>query len=116
MSLASPVGYCGVYRYLAYDDGHGINTTVIGCGVPSEVFPKSCQHRLSIEDDISTSVIDRQTQPIERPCSGESSGLWTRSKRMTRSDYVRSGSKADFGSPQPDVRSAPESRHCQTGP
>jgi hypothetical protein len=33
------------YRYLAYDDGHGINTTVIGCGTPSEAVPKSCQHR-----------------------------------------------------------------------
>jgi hypothetical protein len=33
------------YGYLAYDDGHGINTIVIGCGVPSEAVPKSCQHR-----------------------------------------------------------------------
>jgi hypothetical protein len=33
------------YRYLTYDDGHGINTTVISCGTPSEVVPKSCQHR-----------------------------------------------------------------------
>jgi hypothetical protein len=33
------------YRYLAYDDDHGINTTVIGCGTPSEAVPKSCQHR-----------------------------------------------------------------------
>jgi hypothetical protein len=33
------------YRYLAYDDGRGINTTVIGCGTPSEAVPKSCQHR-----------------------------------------------------------------------
>jgi hypothetical protein len=33
------------YRYLVYDDGRGINTTVIGCGVPSEAVPKSCQQR-----------------------------------------------------------------------
>jgi len=33
------------YRYLVYADGHGINNTVIGCGVPSEAIPKSCQHR-----------------------------------------------------------------------
>jgi hypothetical protein len=33
------------YQYLAYDDGHGINTTLIGCGTPSEAVPKSCQHR-----------------------------------------------------------------------
>jgi hypothetical protein len=33
------------YRYLAYADGHGVDTTVIGCGMPSEAFPKSCQHR-----------------------------------------------------------------------
>jgi hypothetical protein len=33
------------YRYLAYDEGHGINSTVIGCGAPSEAVPKSCQHR-----------------------------------------------------------------------
>ncbi|WP_316176143.1 hypothetical protein [Bradyrhizobium sp. SZCCHNRI1073] len=31
--------------YLAYDDGHGVNTTIIGCGTPSEAVPKSCQHR-----------------------------------------------------------------------
>ncbi|MBW7975126.1 hypothetical protein [Bradyrhizobium sp. BR 10289] len=35
------------YRYLAYDDGHDINTTVIGCGVPSDAVPKSCQHRFT---------------------------------------------------------------------
>lgn len=33
------------YRYLAYDDGYGNNTTVIGCGTSSEAFSKSCQHR-----------------------------------------------------------------------
>lgn len=33
------------YRYLVYDDGRGINTTVIGCGAPSEAVPKSCQQR-----------------------------------------------------------------------
>jgi hypothetical protein len=35
------------YRYLAYADEQpdGVNTTVIGCGTPSEAFPKSCQHR-----------------------------------------------------------------------
>jgi hypothetical protein len=33
------------YRYIAYADGHGGNTTVIDCGMPSEAFPKSCQHR-----------------------------------------------------------------------
>jgi hypothetical protein len=32
------------YRFLAYADGHAINTTVIDCGMPSKVFPKSCQH------------------------------------------------------------------------
>lgn len=33
------------YGYLVYADGRGINTTVIGCGMPSEAVPKSCQHR-----------------------------------------------------------------------
>jgi hypothetical protein len=35
------------YRYLAYagEQPGGVNTTVIGCGVSSEAFPKSCQHR-----------------------------------------------------------------------
>lgn len=33
------------YRYFTYGDGHEINTTMIGCGVPSEALPKSCQHR-----------------------------------------------------------------------
>lgn len=33
------------YGYLAYGDGHGVNSTIIGCGVPSEAVPKSCQHR-----------------------------------------------------------------------
>jgi hypothetical protein len=32
-------------RYLVYADGRGTYTTVIGCGMPSEAFPKSCQHR-----------------------------------------------------------------------
>lgn len=37
------------YGYMAYADdtpaGSSINTTVIGCGMPSEAVPKSCQHR-----------------------------------------------------------------------
>jgi hypothetical protein len=37
------------HRYMVYADessaGRGINTTVIGCGLPSATFPKSCQHR-----------------------------------------------------------------------
>ncbi|MCP3371608.1 hypothetical protein [Bradyrhizobium cajani] len=33
------------YGYLVYADGHGVNTTVIGCGMPSDASPKSCQHR-----------------------------------------------------------------------
>jgi len=33
------------YSYLAYGDGHGINATIIGCGMPTEARPKSCQHR-----------------------------------------------------------------------
>jgi hypothetical protein len=33
------------YQYLAYEDGHDTNTTLIGCGTPSEAVPKSCQHR-----------------------------------------------------------------------
>lgn len=36
------------YRYRVYGgepSGSGINTTVIGCGMPSTAFPKSCQHR-----------------------------------------------------------------------
>jgi hypothetical protein len=37
------------YGYLVYADdspsNHGVNTTVIGCGMPSEAVPKSCQHR-----------------------------------------------------------------------
>ena len=33
------------YRYFTYGDGHAINITEIGCGVPSEAVPKSCQHR-----------------------------------------------------------------------
>jgi hypothetical protein len=37
------------YRYMVYADessaGSGINTTVIGCGMPSAAVPKSCQHR-----------------------------------------------------------------------
>lgn len=35
------------YGYLVYADGHGINTTVIGCGMPSDAVPKSCQHRFT---------------------------------------------------------------------
>jgi hypothetical protein len=37
------------YSYLTYGDeaphSFAINTTVIGCGMPSDSFPKSCQHR-----------------------------------------------------------------------
>ncbi|HEV7598668.1 MAG TPA: hypothetical protein VGO49_00185 [Bradyrhizobium sp.] len=35
------------YRYLVYADGRpkGVNTTLITCGTPSEMFPRSCQHR-----------------------------------------------------------------------
>jgi len=37
------------YGYMVYADeslaGSGINTTVTGCGMPSEAVPKSCQHR-----------------------------------------------------------------------
>jgi hypothetical protein len=39
-------GYEG-YQYFVYADDQpaGVNTTWIGCGTPSEVVPKSCQHR-----------------------------------------------------------------------
>jgi hypothetical protein len=35
------------YRYLVHADGQpdGINTTLISCSMPSEAFPKTCQHR-----------------------------------------------------------------------
>jgi len=33
------------YGYLTYGDGHDINVTMIGCGMPSDAVPKSCQHR-----------------------------------------------------------------------
>jgi hypothetical protein len=38
--------YRGQY-YIAYarDAAPGVNTTLISCGMPSEAFPKSCQHR-----------------------------------------------------------------------
>jgi hypothetical protein len=35
------------YQYFAYADEepNGNNTTIIGCGTPTEAYPKSCQHR-----------------------------------------------------------------------